>query len=118
MCNVRLGCLVLCTELPAISEVMLIDYIPPRALFVFVCVQFPIALLLYILKLTRKTRSSVPLSSLTFTGVEIFFYLTQYLRLGLHLLIPFSSCYVTFESKMTGVFSQSPRECLQIACFV
>lgn len=36
-----------------------------------VCVQFPIALLLYILKLTRKPR--ILCSSLTVTGVEIFF---------------------------------------------
>lgn len=35
-CPVR--CLVLCTELPVVCAASLIDYVPPRALVVFVCV--------------------------------------------------------------------------------
>lgn len=49
----------LCMELPFISEVKLIDYIPPKALFVFVLV--PNALLLEINPETRTLLLPSPL---------------------------------------------------------
>lgn len=92
-CPVR--CLVLCTELPVVCAASLIDYVPPRALVVFVCVCLctdpcrpPAPYLIINLEthILSPNLFSLPYLNLLSLVCDILTF-TQHFRTGLRLLI-------------------------------